>query len=614
MSSMGNVVVQGVPFDFLSDRPLAKRAEQLTTVPPSILKDAEVAAQELVGMIAEIASEEHETGPRKRAIDPSRPQLAAPKQAAAQGSSIDESQHDKPQVELLLASMMSALEQGGLSRQAFNAHSAAMRDAVRQAGNAKLADDYDAAQNAVSDALDRLDGLKNQLNDLDGKVRGLEQQLVDAEADLAALDPNATEYVFALQARDALQAKLTQMKLELAQVQSSARAAQDEVESLQQVADGLLARADLLEVALPRAAITQDASNIARLLSLMMALGELMLKTGETRSQTQRALLEVQENIRVKKLLKDAEKAEAEMKKAEAMSKTMGCVGKILGAVITAVAVVGAVFTGGASLLLAGVGLALMLADEIYHAATGNSFMEQAMKPFMKVLQPMLQFVMDKVADMLTELGVDAQSAKMAAMIAVSVAIAAVVVVLAVTGVGGAIAGAAANVVSKLGSVLAKTLEKTIAKLVPEMVKKSMAQMAKQTSNAASKVSGAASKAVDAAAQRLGLSTDVASKQMYGQYTQSAAAGLNLAKTGVVGGMDINVQLANIESAKALASMKFTASEMEVLNQMFDNLLAVFKNSFSTAQGFFSSASEAITAQKETGVAVARAVGAASAA
>ncbi len=48
----------------------------------------------------------------------------------------------------------------------------------------------------------------------------------------------------------------------------------------------------------------------------------------------------------------------------------MGCIGKVLGALLTIVSVVAAVFTGGASLALAAVGLAVMVADEIVKAAT----------------------------------------------------------------------------------------------------------------------------------------------------------------------------------------------------------------------------------------------------
>ncbi|SUG71798.1 pathogenicity island 1 effector protein [Salmonella enterica subsp. enterica] len=46
-----------------------------------------------------------------------------------------------------------------------------------------------------------------------------------------------------------------------------------------------------------------------------------------------------------------------ETRKAEETNRIMGCIGKVLGALLTIVSVVAAVFTGGASLALAAVGL-----------------------------------------------------------------------------------------------------------------------------------------------------------------------------------------------------------------------------------------------------------------
>lgn len=598
--SMANVGAQGGQLDFLSNASMTKRAQQLTRMPPAILKEAEKAAQELAGLIADTAEEDFEANKQRRNNNVSRPQLTPPRQAAARSASSD-SAADTRKAGVLLASMMAALEQASLSKLAFNAHSAAMRDAVRNAGNARLADEYEAAQNAVASALDQLDTLKDKLATATDNVKALEQQLADAEAELAALEPDVPEYETALQHRDAVRDALAAAKVALAGVKNEVQAQQDHAFELQKVADSLLSRANLQGVDLPNNKVENDVSNIARMLTLMMQLGELMLKTGESRSETQRELLKVQEDVRVKKLAKDAEKAEKELAKAEAMNKAMGCVGKILGAVVMAISVIGAAFTGGASLALAGIGLALMVADEIYQGVTGKSFMQEAFKPLMKLLQPLLQFVMDKVAAMMEGLGMDAQTAKMAAMIAVSVAIAAAVVVLAVTGVGGAISSAVSNVAGRLSSVLTKVLEKTLAKLVPEMLKKSIGQMAKQISTTASKM-------FDAVTQRLGLSTDTASKQIYASNLGRVSAGVNFGKTTINGGLDVGAQVANQEVAKAIAGMKFTMSELSLLHDMFANLLELLKKPVSASQSAFTRTSEAINQHTSTGVALARAI------
>lgn len=599
--NMGNIDVQGAQADFLSNRPMAMRAEQLTRMPPSILKEAEQAAQELAELIADAAEEDPASGKRRRNTAATQPYLTPPQRNAACSATPSDTAMESRQAGQLLASLMSALEKANLSKLAFNAHSAATRDAVRNAGNAKLAEEYEAAQNAVAEALDQLEAWKVPLAAATDRLKALEQQLADAEAELVALDLESPDYEPAVQNRDGLCDAVAAAKAELAGLRDGVQKQQERVLGLQAIADDLLARANAQGAEVPRTAVENDVSNIARMLSLMMALGELMLKTGETRSQMQRELLKVQEDVRVKKLVKDAEKAEKELAKAETMNKAMGCIGKILGAVVTAIAVIGAAFTGGASLALAGIGLALMVADEIYQGVTGNSFIQEAMKPLMKLLQPLLQFVMEKVSAMMEGLGVDAQTARMAAMIAVSVAIAAAVVVLAVTGVGGAVASAVSNMVGKLGSVLSKVLEKTIGKLIPEMLKKAVSQMARQTS-------GAASRMFDAVSQRLGLSTDLASKQMYASNLGRVSAGVNFSKTAINGGLEVGVQAANQQAAHALAGMKFTMSELDLLHDMFVNLLEQFKTSFTVSQGFFSRASEAINQHTSTGVALARAV------
>lgn len=84
----------------------------------------------------------------------------------------------------------------------------------------------------------------------------------------------------------------------------------------------------------------------------------------------------------------------------------MGCVGKIVGALLTIASVIGAVFSGGASLALAAVGLALMVADEIVKAATGTSFIQQALNPIMEaVLKPLMEAIGKAISKALEALG-----------------------------------------------------------------------------------------------------------------------------------------------------------------------------------------------------------------
>ncbi len=95
------------------------------------------------------------------------------------------------------------------------------------------------------------------------------------------------------------------------------------------------------------------------------------------------------------KLIREAQIADDQKKLAEAAEQkrkadTMGCISKLIGALITVVSFAAAIFTGGASLVLASIGLALLIADTVLEK-TGNQtitglFMEKVMKPFLDLM------------------------------------------------------------------------------------------------------------------------------------------------------------------------------------------------------------------------------------
>ena len=582
-------------FDFLADADLAKKAAQLTTLSPTFLKEAQRAAKELAELVV---SREVNTGQTSR-TNVNRPELSAPKRPAEKVP-VDE-KNDSTKVGVRLAALMAALEKGNTSKLAARAHAFLLQQEMRNSANKELAEKYEAALLAVEQATTDLTAINGQLDATIEAIKILEKQLTDAESALSSAQLGTPEYDAALERRDALHDTISGKRSQLTDLKAKAISLEGTVLDRQTQVAALGLQCENAGISLPDSLQKKDQSNIARMLSLMTKLGELMLKTGEKRAEAQRALFRIQEDMRTQKMVAEAEKSEREMAKAQALNKAMGCVGKILGAVITAVAVVGAAFTGGASLALAGIGIALMVADEVYGAVTGKSFMQEAMQPLMKVLQPVLQFFMDKVSAMLEDLGVDAQTSKMVSMIVVSVAIAAAVVAISVTGAGGAIASAISNITSKIGSVLSRVLEKTIAKLVPAILKKAISQAAKQTS-------GMASRLFNAASQRLGMSTDLASKQIYANRLMMLSSALNSEKTIITSGLDVGSAVANLKVAKANAKIQFGEKELELLNDMIAALMEQFQNSFNVSQKFFTAASDALTHHTRTGVALTRSI------
>jgi invasin B len=596
MVSNGNWHTQN---NFLPDIATVKSAERLTIMPNDQIEKAQLAAKELHDLVLAYKSADRQ-GRNADSIDtdPFRPQLTAPKEEVSDAAAAKAARYNAG---ILLSEMVEALEQGDTNKFALNAYSATLKRDLQNANLAKIASEYKLAVDAMPEHLAELEALAAELSGVVEKIRSAESKLAALRLVLKDMDPESPDFAQLSEACEALSEELKLMSMVRNDLSQKVNSLEVKLIGLQKKTDELLARSAMKEAYLEKTDVKKDASNIARLMTLMMKLGELLLTSGEQRNEVQRELLKTQEEKRIKRLAIDAKKADEELAKAESLNKTMGCVGKILGASLMAIAVVGAAFTGGASLVLAGVGLALLLADEIYKGVTGNSFMEKLMQPIVAALQPIMQFVIDKLVGMLKELGVSEQTARMVSMIAVSIAIAVAVVLVMVTGAGSALASAAANVLSKVATVMSKVLEKTIGKLIPEIVKKSVMKSAQQVSTSTTKM-------FDAVSQRLGLSTDPASKQIYAHQLGRAGAFLNVGRTIAEGVLDVNMELANVEVAKALASMKFSMAELDLINEMFAKLLDMMQASLTTSNEVFSQTSKAIAKHGDTATSVARSI------
>ncbi|SDD38488.1 Secretion system effector C (SseC) like family protein [Cupriavidus sp. YR651] len=502
---------------------------------------------------------------------------------------------------LLLSRVVELVEQSTLDKLALNAETAGK---VRQeivAANAKLAAQYEAAVHGQGVALAALAAILPDALGLATSVATLKARLAELQSALASTTPGSAGHDQLLLEIDALKRTLAMQEVALGELLQAARDAEAANVDAQKQVDALFEEAVRIGVDLQKTVIEEDKSNLARILALMSALGELLLQSGEVRAETQSELLRVQEEVRIAKLRQDAEKYDKDLAKSEAMNKAMGCVGKILGAVVTAVAFVGAIFTGGASLAIAGIGVALMLADTVTQAVTGKSFLEEALKPIMAVIQPILQFLMDRVADILKGFGVSAEVARMVSMIAVSIAMAGAVVVAMVAGLGGVVGSAAARLASRIGSALARGIQRTIGRLIPEAVKRAV-------SGAAQSLSGTTLRLFDAASKRLGLATDTVSTQIRGARTIQAAAWMNLASTTATGALDIGAGTMQLRAAKLLASMNLGMKDLQILEEMLKSMTELLATSMDSATAAFARLSQVIQEKTLNGTAIARAM------
>ncbi|EDW0108094.1 SPI-1 type III secretion system needle tip complex protein SipB [Salmonella enterica] len=309
-------------------------------------------------------------------------------------------------------------------------------------------------------------------------------------------------------------------------------------------------------------------SNVARLTMLMAMFIEIVGKNNEEGLQNDLALFNALQEGRQAEMEKKSAEFQEETRKAEETNRIMGCIGKVLGALLTIVSVVAAVFTGGASLALAAVGLAVMVADEIVKAATGVSFIQQALNPIMEhVLKPLMELIGKAITKALEGLGVDKKTAEMAGSIvgAIVAAIAMVVVIVVVAVVG---KGAAA----KLGSALSKMMGETIKKLVPNVLK----QLAQNGSKLFTQGMQRITSGLGNVGSKMGLQTNALSKELVGNTLNKVALGIEVTNTAAqsAGGVAEGVFIKN--ASEALADFTLARFAMDQIQQWLKQSVEIF--------------------------------------
>ncbi|VVE36802.1 Cell invasion protein SipB [Pandoraea horticolens] len=210
----------------------------------------------------------------------------------------------------------------------------------------------------------------------------------------------------------------------------------------------------------------------AELTRILGELSALMSKGSVLELETQQKLFTEMQARRQEAMRKKSDEYQAQVRKAEEMQKTMGCIGKTLGWVITAMGVAAAVFTGGASLALVAVGLALVIGDQVVKAATGFSIIDKLMQPVMAILKPLMSLVSDAIASVLEAFGVNSDTAQFVGSIIGAVITGVALVAAAVLGVT-LVRAVAQRVADVMASHLTRTLDSTMVKTLMEAIENS---------------------------------------------------------------------------------------------------------------------------------------------
>ena len=519
--------------------------------------------------------------------DLNTPVLTAPKQTAQE----DVGSMDK--LTLLLGQLMELLGDAALSvLEGRLAMFKALRESQTTANKA-LQEQFDNAIHEMEGALDAAKAAEGDYEAALEAAKNAQKAADEAEGALAGMSPDDPDYEATKAARDEAVSNADQAKSKADSAKEvyvkATQTASDKTKAADKIADQIKAQCG--NTPSVRQSEESHITGVARMTLLMAMFSELVGNNAEASLKNDLALFEAMQTGRIKEMEKQAEEYEKEVKKAEELNKTMGCVGKILGALLTIVAVVGAAFTGGASLALAAVGVALMVADTVVKAATGVSFMEEAMKPIMeKVLKPLMDLFAKFAADILKGCGVDDKTAEMVGSIigAVAAALAMIVVVAAVAVVG---KGAAA----KLASSMTKALTDMVKKMLPDVLKEVAKNSGKLLTQGVTRLT-----------KSLGMKTDDLAIKGYGNTMVQAATAGEAAHGVVQAGGGIAQGVFIKRAADAMAAFTLARFDMEKMDKCLKEAVEVFSKSQAITQGLLAQMSQVLESHEATGRAVLR--------
>ncbi|PTU64802.1 pathogenicity island 1 effector protein SipB [Chromobacterium sp. Panama] len=489
---------------------------------------------------------------------------------------------------LLLGQLMSLLGNVSLSQlESRIATWRAMMEAQVAMGQ-KLSDEL---QQVIGEAEQATEAYQTALGDLKTAKATLDaakQKLAQAQAKLDGLTPEDAGYQQALAARDQAANEAQAAKLKADKAEQAATDAHNFAKDKADKADKLLTQAHGLNVkgsGVPQGA-EEHLTSVAKLTMLMAMFVEMVGKNSEESLKNDLALFQAMQEGRQKEMDKKSAEYQEEVRKAEELNRIMGCIGKILGAVLTVISVVAAVFTGGASLALAAVGVALMVADEVVKATTGVSFMEEAFKPLMDtVLKPLMDLIGKAITKALESMGVDKKTAELAGSIIgavlAAVAMVAVIVVVAVVGKGAA---------SKLGGALSKLMGDAIKKMLPNVLKELAKNGSKMLTQGFQRL-----------ANSLGLRTDAASKQLMTNTLNWVAVGGEVAHAATQAGGNVAQGVFMKNASDALADFTLARAAMEQIEQWLKQTVEVFASTQKVTQDLTTMMSSALQQNAEAG-------------
>ncbi len=432
------------------------------------------------------------------------------------------------------------------------------RLAQRAASSLELAEAIRLAQEVVDAAM-------ADMGAAEGELLAAEQAIKEAEAEVKRLEKALAEAL--PEDHEALRAQLEAAKVKAAD--ASVRL-DDGITALVQASKALnqaladledfKSQADKLD---PIGSVSvrgdeKARTNAAALSELLAVLQEIIGKANDAKLEADTRLVQEVLRLREAENLRRSQEYQDELAKAEAAQKKMGCIGKIIGWVVTVVAVVAAPFTGGASMVLAGIGLALAIGEEL-----GLNIMGKIMEPIMKLVMELVKAVGNVLGDALAFLGVPSDIVdKIKDVLGVIVVAALIIAAVVLTK---RVAGTVA--VQQLAKAVTRAVTEAISKALPQMIKM-LAQSAKSAiDDVAKAIAKTASKVTSSNADTLATRAGYATKASHTlQFANQTSQGVGAI---VIADMQIN-------AAELLAKLEVGLADSQIFRDLIQKILEYF--------------------------------------
>lgn len=423
----------------------------------------------------------------------------------------------------------------------------------------------------------------------EGELAAAMEALKQAEAEVARLEQALADAP--AEEQEAIRAQLEAAKGKVADaqltVESATKALADAVETLDKAMadlEGFKGEADKLD---PNGSVSargdeKALTNAALLGELLARLQEIIGKANDAKLEADTLLIQQVLKLREAENMRRSQEYQEEVARAEAAQKKMGCLGKIIGWVVTVVAVVASPFTGGASMALAGIGLALAIGEEF-----GLNVMGKIMEPIMKLVMELVKAVGNVMGDVLTKLGVSSAFADKIKDVLGVIAVAAMIIAAVV--LTKRVAGTVA--VQQLAKAVTRAVSEAISKALPQMLKAAARTVAQTADDVAKSISKTASKAIGANADNMATRASYAMKASHTlQFANQTSQGIGAI---VIADMYVNI-------SKLMAEIELGLADAQIFRDLIQKILEYFMQTNNLVADLFQQMTNANESEYET--------------